>query len=135
MQQVYQILLNAEWPGKNICVLHDVKLAGISGQEHQIDVYWEYELAGIKNRVASECKDYSKPLAIGKVRDFYGVLEDLKDVKGIIIAANGFQKGAKDYAKAFGINLKELTLSNEVPVIAEIVNNTFISTKKTIIHD
>lgn len=129
-QQVYQILLNAEWPGKNICVLHDVKLAGISGQEHQIDVYWEYELAGIKNRVAIECKDYSKPLAIGKVRDFYGVLEDLKDVKGIIIAANGFQKGAKDYAKAFGINLKELTLSDEVPVIAEIVNNTFISTKR-----
>lgn len=61
-QQVYQILLNAEWPGKNICVHHDVKLTGTSGLKHQIDVYWEYELAGIKNRVAIECKDYSTPL-------------------------------------------------------------------------
>ena len=129
-QQVYQVLINCEWPGKNICVQHDIKIKGTSGQEHQIDVYWEYELAGIKNRVAIECKDYSKPLAIGKVRDYYGVLVDLKDVKGIIVAANGFQKGAKEYAKSYGINLKELTLSNEVPILAEIVNHTHLSIRR-----
>lgn len=129
-QEVYQILLNVDWPGKNISVQHDMKLAGSSGLKHQIDVYWEYEFAGIKNKVAIECKDYSKPLAIGKVRDFYGVLEDLKDVKGIIVAANGFQKGAKDFAKAYGINLKELTLSNESPVIAEIANKTYVSIRR-----
>lgn len=129
-QQVYQILLNVEWPGKNICVQHDVKLAGISGQEHQIDVYWEYELAGIKHKVAIECKNYNSPLAIGKIRDFYGVLADIKDVKGIIVAAKGFQKGAKDFAKAYGINLKELTVSNEEPVIAEIVSHAHISIRR-----
>lgn len=126
-QQVYQILLNAEWPGKNIRVQHDVKLAGLSGQEHQIDVYWEYELAGIKHKVAIECKNYNSPLAIGKVRDFYGVLTDIKYVKGIIVAAKGFQKGAKDFAKAYGINLKELIVSNEDPVFAEIVSHAQIS--------
>lgn len=129
-QQVYQVLLECEWPGKNICVQHDVKLKGTSGQEHQIDVYWEYEFAGIKNKVAIECKDYSKPLAIGKVRDFYGVLADLKDVKGIMIASNGFQKGAKDYAKSWGINLKELSVSNEVPVIAEIDNHIHVALRR-----
>lgn len=129
-QQVYQILLDCEWPGKNICVQHDIKLTGSSGQEHQIDVYWEYELGGVNNKVAIECKDYSKPLAIGKVRDFYGVLADLKDVKGIMIASNGFQKGAKDYAKSWGINLKELSVSNEIPVVAEIDNHIHISLRQ-----
>lgn len=129
-QQVYQTLLNYEWPGKNICVQHDIKLTGSSGQEHQIDVYWEYDLAGVKSKVAIECKDYSKPLEIGKVRDFYGVLADLKDVKGIMIASNGFQKGAKDYAKSWGINLKELSVSNEVPVIAEIDNHIHVALRR-----
>lgn len=129
-QQVYQILIDCEWPGKNICVQHDIKLTGSSGQEHQIDVYWEYELAGVNSKVAIECKDYSKPLAIGKVRDFYGVLADLKDVKGIMIASNGFQKGAKDYAKSWGINLKELSVSNEIPVIAEIDNHIHVALRR-----
>lgn len=129
-QQVYQILLDFEWPGKNIRVQHDIKLTGSSGQEHQIDVYWEYELGGVKNKVAIECKDYSNPLAIGKVRDFYGVLADLKDVKGIMIASNGFQKGAKEYAKSWGINLKELSVSNEVPVVAEIDNHIHVALRR-----
>lgn len=129
-QQVYQILLDCDWPGKSISVQHDIKLTGSSGQEHQIDVYWEYELAGVKSKVAIECKDYSKPLAIGKVRDFYGVLADLKDVKGIMIASNGFQKGAKDYAKSWGINLMELSVSNEVPVIAEIDNHFHVALRR-----
>lgn len=129
-QQVYQVLLECEWPGNNICVQHDVKLKGTSGQEHQIDVYWEYELAGIKNKVAIECKEYSKPLPIGKVRDFYGVLTDLRDVKGIMVASNGYQKGAKDYAQTYGINLKELSVSDEVPVIAEIENHLHVSLRR-----
>lgn len=129
-RQVYQVLLECEWPGKNICVQHDVKLKGTSGHEHQIDVYWEYELAGIKNKVAIECKEYSKPLPIGKVRDFYGVLTDLKDVKGIMVASNGYQKGAKDYALTYGINLKELSVSDEVPVIAEIENHFHVSLRR-----
>lgn len=128
-QQVYQVLLNAEWPGKNICVKHDVKLIGSSGQEHQIDVYWEYQLADVTHKVAIECKEYSKPLAIGKVRDFYGVLADLKDVKGIMVALNGYQKGARDFAQSYGINLKELSVSNEVPIIAEIENRLHVSVR------
>lgn len=129
-QQVYQILLDSGWSGKNICVQHDIKLVGSSGQEHQIDVYWEYELAGIKNKVVIECKEYGKPLPIGKVRDFYGVLVDLKDVKGIIVASKGFQKGAKEYAQSYGINLKELVVSSEAPVIAEFELNFQVAIRR-----
>lgn len=129
-QQVYQVLLETEWPGKNICVHHDVKLTGVSGQKHQIDVYWEYELAGIKHKVAIECKEYSRPVPIGKVRDFYGLLDDLKDVKGIMVAAKGFQEGAKEFARMYGINLKELSFSADVPILAEIVSQFHISLRR-----
>lgn len=129
-QQVHQVLLNCDWPGKNICVKHNKKLTGRSGQEHQIDVYWEYEHEGIKHKVAIECKDYNKPISIGRVRDFLGLLIDLQDVSGIIVSAKGFQKGARDFAKYYGINLEELSVSNEPPVIAVINNHMHIAQRR-----
>jgi len=93
---------------KTIVVKHNVKLRGKSGQNHQVDVYWEYEKNGEVHRVAIECKNYSYGVSIGKVRDFYGVISDLEDVKGIMVTTVGYQKGAKQYADHYGISLKEL---------------------------
>ena len=89
-------------------VQHNVKLRGKSGLNHQIDVYWEYNKDGIVHRVAIECKNYSYGVSIGKVRDFYGVISDLDNVKGIMVTTVGYQKGAKQYADHYGISLKEL---------------------------
>ena len=89
-------------------VQHNVKLRGKSGLNHQIDVYWEYNKDGIVHRVVIECKNYSYGVSIGKVRDFYGVISDLEDVKGIMVTTVGYQKGAKQYADHYGISLKEL---------------------------
>lgn len=69
---------------------------GNSGTRHQIDVYWEYEKDGQLHKVAIECKNYSKNVPIGKVRDFYGVIDDIDDLQGIMITRNGFQDGAKN---------------------------------------
>ena len=60
------------------------------------------------HRVAIECKNYSYGVSIGKVRDFYGVISDLEDVKGIMVTTVGYQKGAKKFADYYGISLKEL---------------------------
>ena len=106
-QEIYQELVNNDVL-KPTKVLHNVKIKGKSGQEHQIDVYWEYEIAGSKHKVAIECKNYDKTVAIGKVRDFNGVLSDLNNVAGIMVTKVGYQKGAKKYAKEYGIVLKEL---------------------------
>jgi hypothetical protein len=76
-------------------------------------VYWEYEIAEVKQKVAIECKNYKRTVSIGKVRDFYGVLSDLKNVIGIMVTKVGYQEGAKKYADTYGINLKELKTSNE----------------------
>lgn len=89
-------------------VKQNVKLKGKSGQVHQVDVYWEYEKSGEVHRVAIECKNYRKSVSVGKVRDFFGVLSDLGDMKGVMVTKVGYQKGAKQYADFYGIDLKEL---------------------------
>ena len=83
-----------------------MKLTGKSGQKHQIDVYWEYQYDNTTFKIAIECKNYNQ--SIGKVRDFFGVLYDLEDVKGIMVTKNGYQEGAKKFGEHYGIDLMEL---------------------------
>lgn len=129
-QEIYQELVNADVL-KTTKVQHNVKLKGRSGQEHQIDVYWEYEIAGTKQKVAIECKNYNKTVAIGKVRDFYGVLCDLNNVAGIMVTKVGYQKGAKEYASEYGISLKELRTPNPgEAIIGEVEMNFDISVRR-----
>ncbi|MBR5912182.1 MAG: restriction endonuclease [Bacteroidales bacterium] len=106
-REIYQQLVNSDVV-RATKVQHDIKLEGRSGQKHQIDVYWEYEIAGSKHQVAIECKNYSKPVSKEKVCAFKGVLDDLNGVNGIMVTKVGYQKGAKEYAKEYGISLKEL---------------------------
>ena len=129
-QEIYQELVNADVL-KTTDVQHNVKLKGRSGQEHQIDVYWEYEIAGTKQKVAIECKNYNKTVGIGKVRDFYGVLYDLNNVAGIMVTKVGYQKGAKEYASEYGISLKELRTPNPgEAIIGEVEMNFDISVRR-----
>lgn len=122
-QEIYQGLVNADVV-KTTDVKHNVKLVGKSGQAHQIDVYWEYEIAGVKHKVAIECKNYNNAVSVGKVRDFYGVLADLNNTAGIMVTKVGYQEGAKDYASHYGISLKELRTPNrEEGIIGEMELN------------
>lgn len=106
-KEIYETLHKAE--GINtINVQHNIKLMGSSGCEHQIDVYWEFEMVGITHRVAIECKNYTSNVSIGKIRDFHGVLSDVGGIQGIFVTKKGFQKGAKKYAENYGIKLMEL---------------------------
>ena len=106
-QAVYQMLAYSTGV-KAGSVKHNKKLDGISGQKHQIDVYWEYEKDGKTHRVAIECKNYSRRISLEKVCAFKGVIDDLDGVAGIMVTKVGYQKGAKVYAKKHGIALKEL---------------------------
>lgn len=129
-REIYQKLMNAE--GINtINVKHNVKLTGKSGQQHQIDVYWEYQIGGVKHKVIIECKNYNATVPIGKVRDFYGLLADLTNVSGIMVTKMGYQAGAKAYASYYRINLKELrTPTLEEAIIGEIQIHTQIARKR-----
>ena len=93
---------------KNIEVKHNVKLTGKSGQKHQIDVYWEYQYDNTTFKIVIECKNYNHTVSIGKVRDFFGVLYDLENVKGIMVTKKGYQEWAKKFGEHYGIDLMEL---------------------------
>jgi len=104
-KEIFETLLKAD--GVTVNVQHNVEIQG-KAFKHQIDVYWEYQIAGIIHKVAIECKNYSSNVSVAKVRDFYGVLSDIGNINGIMVSKNGFQKGAKEFAEYYGINLREL---------------------------
>lgn len=106
-QEIYNEILKNQ-SVKNIDVKHNVKLVGKSGQRHQIDVYWEYQYDNTTFKIAIECKNYNHTVSIGKVRDFFGVLYDLEEVKGIMVTKKGYQEGAKKFGEHYGIDLMEL---------------------------
>ena len=129
---IYQKLVNNDVL-KPTLVQHNVKLKGKTGCEHQIDVYWEYEIAGNKHRVAIECKNYSKPVSKDKVCAFKGVLDDLNNVNGIMVTKVGYQKGAKEYAKEYGISLKELREPRTAEtIIGEIELHFHVESRQTL---
>lgn len=123
-QWVYQRLVNNDIL-KPTKVQHNVRLKGKSGCKHQIDVYWEYEIAGNLHRVAIECKNYDSLVPVGKVRDFQGVLADLNNVNGIMVSRKGYQEGAKKYADQYGISLK---------VVRQPAWNEIIGSITTVVH-
>lgn len=58
VQELHQALLNNDGV-ENINVRHNVKIKGRSGATHQIDVYWEFKLAGVTYKTCIECKHYN----------------------------------------------------------------------------
>jgi hypothetical protein len=99
-----EILLSDECDTVN--VEHDVKVAGKSGQLHQIDVYWKFTVAGVVHRVAVECKEYKNTVSIGRIRDFSAALDDIGDIRGIFVTTKGYQSGALKFSEHKGISLK-----------------------------
>ena len=112
-------------------VQHNVKLKGKSGFEHQVDVLWEYEKDGEVHRVAIECKNYNQKIPIGRVRDFFGVLYDIGNIKGIMACKEGYQDGAKKFADYYGISLKELRAPKDGETI---IGELYMQFKTDVIH-
>lgn len=88
-------------------VKHNVRMQG-KASKHQIDVFWKYQKGEEVNTIAIECKNYRDKVGIGVIRDFHSVINDIGNISGIVVSKNGFQKGAKEYAKYYNITLKEL---------------------------
>jgi hypothetical protein len=112
VQAVYQALVNADGV-ENVEVRHNIEIKGNSGCNHQIDVYWEFLLAGHLYRTAIECKAFNQTVTVGRIRDFYGVLVDVPGLIGVFATLMGYQSGAKLFADHYGISLKELRKPTE----------------------
>lgn len=111
-QSIYQAILQNE-ECNNIQVKHNVEITGRSGVSHQIDVLWCFRQAGIEHTVLIECKNYASNITLEKVRNFFGVLNDIGNARGIIVTKTGYQSGAAEFANYYGISLKILRKPND----------------------
>ncbi|MEC8523718.1 MAG: restriction endonuclease [Pseudomonadota bacterium] len=107
VKEFYNNILKQE-KYENIDVKHNVKIKGESGATHQIDVYWEYWMAGVKKIVCIECKNWRKKVEKGHISSFIAVLNDIGPVNGIYVTTRGYQSGAKRMAK----NKMQLLVAN-----------------------
>lgn len=104
VRDLYEALLRQS-DFKNVVVQQNVTLKGRSGAPHQIDVYWEFETAGIRYRTCIECRSYNSAIKKGRVAEFAKILEDLDGAKGVIVTTVGFQRGARLLATHEGVGL------------------------------
>ena len=107
VKSVYQEILKQEGI-ENIQVLHNEKVEGKSGVNHQVDVLWRFRRAGIEHLVIVECKNYGRSVELGDIRNFHASMDDIRGAQGVIVSKVGFQSGATDFAKHHGIGLKLL---------------------------
>ncbi|CQH35539.1 restriction endonuclease [Yersinia enterocolitica] len=105
MQYVYSCLLNLQNEG--VVVSRRAILKGKS-TNHEIDVFYQFERAGVIHKVAIECKYLSRPVEKKDVMVFRGRLEDIGNIQGIMVSKLGYQKGAYEYAKHYDIELKTI---------------------------
>jgi hypothetical protein len=81
--------------------VHDLILRGESAVGHQIDVtVGEGE---DRQRILIECKDYSEPVGLEKVRSFWAVVDDLKPDAAFMVTTDRFTEDAAKFAVAKGI--------------------------------
>lgn len=106
VKDVYEILNSADGLS-DVEIQHNVKLQGIS-RIRQVDIYWKFTKGGVPYKVVVECKDYKNPVEAEKIEAFRSALLDIGGVYGIFVSRNGFQKGAIDCARTYGIQLMEI---------------------------
>jgi len=92
-------------PGGRSTVTHNRRLVGKSGHKHQIDIFAEITIAEIELRVVVECKFYSQRVGVDDVLEFSTRIQDISAHKGIIVTTVGFQEGALNVARSYGIAL------------------------------
>lgn len=104
VQEVYQALLDSDCI-KNIKVDKNVIIKGNSKAPHQIDIYWEFVLAGTKYKTCVECKMLGRNVEKGDILEFQSKIEDIGNVTGIFVTTNGYQQGAMTYGEYKNIRL------------------------------
>ncbi|WP_186264947.1 restriction endonuclease [Burkholderia gladioli] len=116
VRHVYETLLNLT--DQQIMVARDVRIKGKTGQSHQVDVYYEFEKAGVLHRVAIECKNTKRRIDKSEVAAFWMMLDDCPGILGVMVSANGYQSGAEKAATDRGI--LPLTL-DELPSLSYLL--------------
>ncbi len=116
VQQVFSFLLNLKDEG--VVVGRDVQVIDKFGLSHQVDVFYQFERAGVTHKVAIECKDHGRPIENGEVAKFYGKMCNAGALSLVIVSRLGYQRLAIEYAEKHDILL--LTV-NDLPRMNELL--------------
>lgn len=93
----------------NANVQHDDHIYGHDSEQYrQVDVSVKIKIGQYDLLIAMSCKNWAAPVDIDEVDSFSNVIEDIRANKGAMVARNGFTDGAKNMAKAKGIDLYRL---------------------------
>ena len=107
--QVYGAILQAESRDgrlQHVSLEKRKTIIGAGGSSNEIDIYWEYEVAGVTYKTAIECKAYStSKVSVDDLRNFSFKLDNIGGVKGLVVTLNGYESGAKIVARDHSIDL------------------------------
>jgi hypothetical protein len=98
---------------RDLEVLHNTKIVGLSGCNHQVDVLYRFKIWETEILVLVECKQYDRKIGKAALLEFRSRIEDIKAHKGIFVTSSGFQKGAVKFAEANRIAL--LIIGEAIP--------------------
>lgn len=106
VQSIVQDLLKEQ--GISVKVEHDIEIPDRNGINRQVDVYWEYRVAGVLHRVAIECKCWKRRIEIGDVDAIKGRMVETPGIRYVLVTTVGFQEGAELLAKNNDIVIYEI---------------------------
>jgi hypothetical protein len=86
-------------------VMHNTRIAGRSGVEHQIDVLAEYRCPLHVSKVVVEAKSYSTPIDKDRIMKLIQIVGDIGADRGIIITTSYFTPSAIKTAEGHNIDL------------------------------
>jgi hypothetical protein len=103
VRYVYDMLLNRREEG--VLLTKNARLRGRSGTFHPVDVYYEFEKAGIRRKVAIECKGTNHLVDKARVSEFSARLKDIGNIMGLMVSLSGYESGTDTFAQEHGIDL------------------------------
>lgn len=120
---VFNILLNVT--GERVQVSKRAVFVIKPNETYEIDVYYEFRRAGVRHRVAIECKDWKRPIDQGQILLFHQKIKNIgDDLVGVMVARNGCQAGACQVADRHGI----LILTEEsIPSLPQLLVKSITS--------
>lgn len=129
VHRIYDMMLNMDIAYTDeIIVTKNAKIR-VGNYTNEFDVYYEFAKAGVKHRVAIECKNTNTPVDKGRVHEFESKVRKVNNLIGVIVSVSGFQKGARELAKESGILALHL---DELPNVFQLIA---LQLKKTYLPD
>lgn len=105
-EEVTGMIFKALSGNEQVSIRTDVEIPDFHGDDRQIDVIIEHEIAKIPVRIAVECRDYKDTISVSQIEAFHSKCLRLPGIhRMIFVTKTGYQSGAISAAKDFKIEL------------------------------